>query len=70
MSTRSGRWFRGELSDCEQDEGRAFDYGDFAMDDLEEDEVDTSLLSFHLSTTFNLNVTLHLSLHLPFIFTI
>ena len=44
MSTRSGRLFRGKLSDCEQDEGRAFDYGDFAMDDLEEDEVDTSLL--------------------------
>ena len=37
--------FREKLSDCEQDEDRAFDYGDFAMDDLEEDEVDTSLLS-------------------------
>ena len=48
MSTRSGRLFRGKLSDCEQDEGNmedAFDYGDFAMDDSEEDEVDTSLLS-------------------------
>ena len=47
MSTRSGRLFRGELSDCEQDEGNmedAFDYGDFAMDDSVEDEVDTSLL--------------------------
>ena len=47
MSTRSGRLFRGKLSDCEQDEGNmedAFDYGDFAMDDSEEDEVDTSLL--------------------------
>ena len=33
------------MSDCEQDEGREFDYGDFSMDELEEDEVDTSLLS-------------------------
>ena len=45
MSTWSQRLFREKLSDCEQDEDRAFDYGDFAMDDLEEDEVDTSLLS-------------------------
>ena len=48
MSTRSGRFLRGKLSACEQDEGHmedAFDYGDFAMDDLDEDVVDTSLLS-------------------------
>ena len=48
MSTRSRRLFSGKLSDCEQDEGNmedAFDYGDFAMDDLDEDVVDTSLLS-------------------------
>ena len=44
MSTRLGRLLKGKLSDCEQDEGREFDYGDFAMDDLEEDEMDTSLL--------------------------
>ena len=45
MSTQSGRLFRGKLSDCEQDEGHmkdAFDYGDFATDDLEEDKEDTS----------------------------
>ena len=39
--------FRGKLSACEQDEGHmedAFDYGDFAMDVLKEDELDTSLL--------------------------
>ena len=45
ISKRSGRLFRGKLSECEQDEDHAFDYGDFAMDDLEEDEVDSSLLS-------------------------
>ena len=36
------------MSDCEQDEGHMedeFDYGAFTVDDLEEDEVDTSLLS-------------------------
>ena len=47
MSTRSRRLFSGKLSDCEQDEGNmedAFDYGDFAMNDSEKDEVDTSLL--------------------------
>ena len=32
------------MSECEQDEGHAFDNGYFAMDDLEEDEVDSSLL--------------------------
>ena len=45
MSTRLGRLFRGKLSDCEQDEGHMeceFDYGDFAMDVLEEDEEKTS----------------------------
>ena len=48
MSTWSWRLFRGELSDCKQDEGHMedeFDYGAFTVDDLEEDEVDTSLLS-------------------------
>ena len=48
MSTRSWRLFRRELSDCEQDEDHMedeFDYGKFTVDDLEEDEVDTSLLS-------------------------
>ena len=48
MSTQSGRSFRGKLIDCEQDEDHkddAFDYGAFAIDDLEEDEEDTSLVS-------------------------
>ena len=39
--------FRGKLSACEQDEGHmedAFDYGDFAMDVLKEDELHTSIL--------------------------
>ena len=48
MSTQLGRSFRGKLIDCEQDEDHkddAFDYGAFAIDDLEEDEEDTSLVS-------------------------
>ena len=47
MSTWSGRLFWGKLS-CEQDEGHmedAFNHGDFATDDLEEDKEDTSLVS-------------------------
>jgi len=48
MSTRSRRSFRGKLNDCEQDEDHredAFDYGAFAMDNLDEDEENTSLIS-------------------------